>query len=276
MSSIVTERFAKVHQWLKEEGRIKSTRQFAISLDFAPQSMDLILKGKRDVTIELVRKAASRYGLDANYLFAGTGPMFVDEKVEEVVPLEGKKITYVPVSAAAGYGDQFRDPIYVADLPTFSLPDPKFRHGLHRCFDVDGDSMEPTLYRSDRVVCSHMEQQYWTSSIRDQEVYVVITHGDVLVKRVVNRIAEARVLELHSDNSYYPPRVVDVSAISEVWHVSVKISPFMPSPGHQRNALYEEITDLKKTLNYLCEESKSVNKGIEHMVRLSRKATHVA
>lgn len=274
MNSIVTKRFADVHRVLKAEQKIKSNRQFAISLDFAPQSMDLILKGKRDVTIELVRKLCSRYQVNTNYLFLGIGEMFLNEGQESALQAkEEDRIIYVPVSAKAGYGDQFNDPVYMEELPRFSLPDPKFKYGIHRCFDVEGDSMEPTLYRGDKVVCNQMEQQYWTNSIRDNFVYVVVTNGDVLVKRVVNKIREAGVIELFSDNCYYPPRIMQISEVKEVWHVEVKISPFMPSPNHQRNALHEEIQHLKDTLTYLCEESKSVNKGIEHMVKMSRKAS---
>jgi len=55
--NIVTERFIKCHNLLKEENRIRSSRQFALSLDYLPQSLSEILRGRRDVTIELLRKA---------------------------------------------------------------------------------------------------------------------------------------------------------------------------------------------------------------------------
>ena len=56
MNSIVTERFIKCHDKLLANNQVRSSRQFAISLDYLPQSLSEIVKGRRDVTIELLRK----------------------------------------------------------------------------------------------------------------------------------------------------------------------------------------------------------------------------
>lgn len=275
MSTIIQTNFDKVFAVLKSKGSIKSVRQFAITMDIAPQSMDLIVKGKRNVTLDLVRKLTSRYDINANFLCLGEGPMFrSDDSAAETTDALDGNITYVPVSASAGYGDQFRDPVFVNDLPTFSLPDPKYRHGLHRCFDVDGDSMEPTLYTGEKVVSSHMEQQYWKTALRDGEVYVVIVQGDVLVKRIVNCIAESQQLELHSDNDFYPPRLVDIADVSEIWHVSVKISSFTASPTSHSQSLYEEIAAVRSELQALREGNTSINRHIERALRSNRQSTY--
>lgn len=274
MQSVIYTHFERVYAALKDQGKIKSVRQFAISLDIAPQSMDLIVKGKRNVTLDLVRKLASRYQVNANYLCLGQGSMFIDQEdiIEDVK--DCGRITYVPVSAAAGYGDQFRDPVYLQELPTFSLPEAKYKHGVHRCFDVSGDSMEPTLYTGEKVVCSQMEQQYWRTSMRDGEVYVVIVQGDVLVKRVINRIVEDRTLHLHSDNDFYPPRVVDVTEVSEIWHVNVKISSFSSSPASQRDSLYDEIAQVRAELQSLREGNLSINRNIERVLKHERSKSY--
>ena len=61
MNNVVTQRFIKCHDKLKEDNRIRSSRQFAMSLDYLPQSLSEIIKGRRDVTIELLRKAIDKY-----------------------------------------------------------------------------------------------------------------------------------------------------------------------------------------------------------------------
>ena len=76
MNSIVTQRFIKCHNQLREDKRVKSSRQFAISLDYLPQSLSEILKGRRDVTIEVLRKAIHKYKLNPTYLFTGEGPLY--------------------------------------------------------------------------------------------------------------------------------------------------------------------------------------------------------
>ncbi|MEO1437994.1 MAG: S24 family peptidase, partial [Bacteroidota bacterium] len=196
MNSIVTQRFIKCHDKLREEGRVKSSRQFALSLEYLPQSLSEILKGRRDVTIELLRKAVETYKINPVYVYTGEGPMFMseeDHKSFRVLTIvtnaqEDERIVHVPVPAQAGYASEETDPTFIQDLPTYSLPDYKYKVGTHRSFDVAGDSMEPTLFEGDKVVCSYLEPTLWETSIKDNYVYVIVTRGDVLVKRVTNKL----------------------------------------------------------------------------------------
>ncbi len=79
MNSVITQRFIKCHNTLKEEKRIRSSRQFAISLDYLPQSLSEILKGRRDVTVELLRRSIETYKINPVYVMTGEGPLFMTE-----------------------------------------------------------------------------------------------------------------------------------------------------------------------------------------------------
>ena len=79
MNSIVTQRFINCHNKLRKEQRVKSSRQFAMQLEYLPQSLSEILKNRRDVTIELIRKAVEVYKMNPVYLFSGEGPLFMKE-----------------------------------------------------------------------------------------------------------------------------------------------------------------------------------------------------
>ncbi len=255
-NNIVTQRFVKCHNVLKEENRVRSSRQFALSLEYLPQSLSEILKGRRDVTIELLRKAVKKYKINPVYIFTGEGPMFMSEggddnfRVLSIVTNseDDERIVHVPVPAQAGYAMDMSDPTFIQELPTFSLPDYKYKVGTHRAFDVSGDSMEPTLFEGDKVVCSYLEPTLWETSIKDSYVYVVVTRADVLVKRVQNHIKDGQHLELHSDNSYYEPYVINLGDIREIWYVRAKISPFLPSPQNIKRYLQEEMNGLKHTI----------------------------
>ncbi len=256
-TSIVTQRFIKCHDTLKGDGTIRSSRQFAISLDYLPQSLSEILKGRRDVTIELLRKAVDQYKINPVYIYTGEGPMFMseeDHKSFRVLTIvtntqEDERIVHVPVPAQAGYAGEMADPAFVQDLPTFTLPDYKYKVGTHRSFDVSGDSMEPTLFEGDKVVCSYLEPTLWENSIKENYVYVIVTRGDVVVKRIIsNQLKEQKYLELHSDNSFYEPYRVSVGDIREIWYVRAKISPFLPSPANIQNMVQEEVKQLKNTI----------------------------
>ncbi|MCR9288122.1 MAG: peptidase S24 [Bacteroidetes bacterium] len=257
MASIVTQRFIKCHNKLREESRVRSSRQFAISLDYLPQSLSEILKGRRDVTIELLRKAVDVYKINPVYVYTGEGPMFMseeDHKSFRVLTIvtdshDDERIVHVPVPAQAGYAGEVTDPTFIQDLPTFTLPDYKYKVGTHRAFDVAGDSMEPTLFEGDKVICSYLEPTLWENSLKDNYVYVIVTRGDVVVKRVQNRLKAEKYVELRSDNDFYEPYNVNIGDIREIWYVRAKISPFLPSPHNINNLLRNEIREMKNTIN---------------------------
>ncbi|HMQ49753.1 MAG TPA: LexA family transcriptional regulator [Saprospiraceae bacterium] len=274
MSSIVTQRFIKCHQKLKEENRIKSSRQFAIALDYLPQSLSEILKGRRDVTIDLLRKAVEQYQINPVFIYTGEGPMFMTEenlsslKVLTIVTNthDEERIVHVPAPAQAGYANQSSQPSFIQELPSFTLPDFKYKVGVHRSFDVSGDSMENTLFEGDKVICSFLEPTLWESAVKDNYVYVIVTHADVLIKRVLNQFKLKKQLQVGSDNAFYEPYAIPLSDIKEIWYVRAKISPFLPSPQNVKNYLQEEIQELKKNLNQQSQLIAHLSRTMEQLV----------
>mgnify|MGYP001115690989 CR=1 FL=1 len=264
MSNIVTQRFVKCHDQLKGDNQVRSSRQFALSLDYLPQSLSEILKGRRDVTIELLRKAVEKYKINPVYIYTGEGPMFMSEEGDKSFRVltivansnEDERIVHVPVPAQAGYAADMSDPTFIQELPHFTLPDYKYKVGTHRSFDVSGDSMEPTLFEGDKVICSYLEPTLWETAIKDSYVYVVVTRGDVVVKRVFSHLKSEKHLELVSDNNFYEPYQLSLGDIREIWYVRAKISPFLPSPQNIERYLHDEMKELKKNIQH---QSKLIN-----------------
>ena len=274
MNSIVTQRFINCHNKLRKEQRVKSSRQFAMQLEYLPQSLSEILKNRRDVTIELIRKAVEVYKMNPVYLFSGEGPHFMKEddhknfKVLTIVTdsQNDERIVHVPIPAQAGYASESSDPTFVQELPTYTLPDYKYKVGTHRSFDVSGDSMEPTLFEGDKVVCSYLEPTLWENSLKDSYVYVFVTKGDVLVKRVQNKIREEKSVTLISDNAYYEPYDVKITEVVEIWYVRAKISPFLPSPSNVKTLIKGEMDELRKTIHNQSKVIENLYKTIETLV----------
>ncbi len=275
MCNIVTERFISCLEKLKDSNEIKSIRQFALAVDYHPQNINDIMKGKRDVTIELIKNAAEIYKINTQYIFTGLGSMFSDEEiVQHPSPAQQfkslEKIVYVPTAAHAGYTEQFHDPVFLDDLVSFSLPDYKFQHGTYRCFDIMGDSMEPSLYAGDKVVCSQVDSNNFYSSVRNNLVYVIVMDGSLVVKRVLNKVRENRTMMMLSDNSYYQPYEVAIEEIREIWHVEVKISPYLPSPNNIRNAFHEEMDGMKKIIDQQSKSIQMLNHTVEKLLKQNR------
>lgn len=274
MNSIVTTRFIKCHDQLRKDGKVRSSRQFALSLDYLPQSLSEILKGRRDATIELVRKAVEVYGFNPVYLFSGEGTMFMTGEENRGFRLltvvtdehNDERIVHVPVPAQAGYAGEVLDPEFFEELPTYTLPDYKYKSGTHRSFDVQGDSMEPTLFEGDKVICSFVDPANWQTALKDNYVYVVVTRGDVVVKRMFSHLDEKeRTLELRSDNEFYQPYRMPIGDVREIWYVRAKISPFLPSPKNIQNLLREEVRELTQTINKQSQLVQSLYETIEKL-----------
>ncbi|WP_420460451.1 S24 family peptidase [Neolewinella sp.] len=256
MKNVVSQRFIKCHDKLKAEKRIRSSRAFALSLDYLPQSLSEILKGRRDVTIELLRQAIAKYKLNPVYIFTGDGPMFMTEESNQnfrvlttiTTPDADELIVHVPLPAQSVYATELSDPSFVESLPTYSLPDYKYKVGTHRSFDVPGDSMEPTLFEGDKVVCAFLEPTLWQSGIKDNYAYVIVTRSDVVVKRVRNYLADSKELEVISDNSFYDTYRIPLSDLREIWYVRARITPFLPSPQNIQRYVHDEMSELKATI----------------------------
>ncbi len=278
MNNVVSQRFIKCVNKLKESGIIPSYRQFSISLDYQPQNFHEIVNGKRDVTIELLRRAVETYQFNAEYIFSGKGSLFNnqgDENGFRILTIvtdqfNEEKIVHVPVPAQAGYTSGLANSEFYGDLPTYSLPDYRFKAGTHRSFDVAGDSMEPTLQEGDKVICSYVEPNYWINSIRDNHVYVVVTHGDILVKRIKNQITEKGLIQLISDNSFYEPYEVEINEIKELWYVQCKISSFTHCPVNGPIDLQlpknDELNHLKNVIGEQTRLISKLNTTIERLL----------
>lgn len=272
MNSIVTKRFVLCHDKLKKDKRVRSSRQFALSLDYLPQSLSEMLRGRRDVTIELLRKAIEKYKMNPVFLFTGEGPLFLsDEQGEQLRvltlvkdPQERERIIFVPAPAQAAYGAELNKPSFIEELPTFSLPDYKYQEGTHRAFEVTGDVMEPTLFEGDKVVCSFLEPILWSSALKDNFVYVIVTRADVMVGRVFSQLAEKELLELRCDNTFYDPVEIPIKDVLEIWYVRARISPFLPSPRNIQQLMREDIQDLRKSIR---EQSLLLEKMKQQMER---------
>jgi len=281
MQNDVSSRFIQCLEYLKTNSKIPSTRQFALAINIHPQCISDIVCGKRSVNCDIISKAVQTFKLNPLFLYTGEGGILLNQEetsnnstdpILTIVTDEigNERIVHVPVNAQAGYGTQLHDPTYIQELPTFSLPGSKYANGSHRCFDVSGDSMEPSIYNGDKVVCHFVEPENWFNGVKENHVYVIISREGVVVKRVINNLKKNGTLALVSDNNFYQPFEIELKDIVEIWQVSVKISPFMPSPRNIRNGLHDEMDFLKNTIADQSKMIQSLNATVEKLLKQNR------
>ena len=167
---------------------------------------------------------------------------------------EVERITLVPLRAAAGYLSRYQEAEYIQELPTFNLPN--FNDGTYRAFEVEGDSMKPTIHPRDIVVCKYVENWY---HIKDNHVYTVLGAGGIgiVVKRLVNRIKTDNKVILRSDNDFYPEFELSLADMHEVWEVKGTISTNLEPPYYLESRFRELRDNMSGVFNLI---SKSMGK----------------
>jgi len=234
MNLKITDRFIKCYKELKKLDMVRSARQFALSLEFHAQSWNEILKGRRDVTLSLVERAVERFDFNPIYLYKGEGPFFHEHgkegnfRVLQVVTdrLGRENIVHVPTKAQAGYTAEAAPLDAVDSYMNYTIPGLDHRFGTFRSFEVTGDSMMPTIEPGEVVVCRYVAPDFWNKQLQDDQVYVIVSKEDLVIKRIKNRLDDHQALHLHSDNSEYEPYLMPDKNIQELWLVEKVIKVF--------------------------------------------------
>ena len=124
-----------------------------------------------------------------------------------------ENIEMVPVKALAGYTASYDDVDFIQELPTFQVPFLP-RDKKYRVFPIKGESMLP-LQPGSLVFAEYVED--WTA-IKDGTICIVVTREDgVVLKQVINHLADRKVLILNSTNKTYDPYPILGSEIQEIW-----------------------------------------------------------
>lgn len=153
-------------------------------------------------------------------------------------------IELVPAKAAAGYLNGYADPEYIEELTRFYLP--IFPKGTYRAFEISGDSMLPIP--SGSIIFAEYVQD-WTS-IRDNELYVVITGSDGIVfKRVFNRMVKDGSLLMRSDNPDFEDFTIKLEDLIEVWKFRAYLSTQAPAPDAGMIHLSRIVKDLQQSVD---------------------------
>lgn len=136
-------------------------------------------------------------------------------------------IMLVPTPAQAGYQLAREKPQLLKEMDLELLALPQFSGKSHRAFEVEGSSMEPTLWTSDVVIARCVDD--WRM-VKPRHVYVVVTDETMMVKRIPRPIQNGdEEVELLSDNSYFSPHFIPRETIWEIWEVRGILTTRVPA-----------------------------------------------
>lgn len=134
-------------------------------------------------------------------------------------------VPLVSVKAQAGYARSYANTDFINQLESFPiLPGIDPRGAVWRFFEVQGDSMEPSLYNTDLVLVSMVPSEDW-KDIKRGQVHVIITEDQVFIKQIYQKDAGHVILK--STNKKHKDKIIAYTDIKEIWlyrrHVTNKI-----------------------------------------------------
>ena len=234
-------------------------QEFADLLGIKRSSLGAYEEGRANPTLDTLELISDNFGLTLDQLLRedlsksrinnnGKGRSGVDVEGRNLrvlsitVDQENREfIELVPQKAAAGYLAGYSDPEYVEELPKFRLP--FLSEGTYRAFEITGDSMLP-LQPGSIVIGEYISD--W-NAIKDGHTYIVVAEREgVVYKRLFNRIEENGELILKSDNPSYPPYLVKVGDIVEVWKAKAYISTILPDNEMSFERLTNMVMELQQ------------------------------
>lgn len=203
---------------------------FAESIGVKYQRIFDLQKGKvKKVSSSLANDIISKYRqFNLSWLLTGEGEMLNTTQQNEATPIDEPIILHVPLVsqyAQAGYLCGYADAAYMATLPTIPYIVDHEAQGHYVAFEVKGDSMndgtEEAIIEGDRLLCREIMPHLWADSkLHIRKWDFVIVHKDgILVKRILDHDVEQHTITIHSLNSLYEDKVIDLADVRQIFNV---------------------------------------------------------
>jgi len=234
---------------LREE--LRHTQQsFADLLEVGATTAD-IERGKTKITGKIVMELMAQFNINPLWLYGKSFEKHIDTSRGDVSPKvitidsSGEdSILLVNQKAAAGYPNNIHDMGWYQSLPAFNIPLPEYRNASYRGFQVEGDSMLPSIKPNEWVLGRAVPS---INEATDSKIYIVVLRDSVLVKKLQKIPNNLQSIRLISLNDEYLPIDVKVKDIQELWMVNSKLSFGLdePSESNLLRQLQQSMEELK-------------------------------
>ena len=196
---------------LREKASL-SQKKVAEELGITKGAYSLIENGQNSITTEHLLTLSRLYSVPTDRILKGSHNSIMMSSTNGFVPL-------INVEARAGFIENRDNEQWMSTLDMFKLPGYEPAQG-QKLFEVEGDSMMPTLMHGDILITQHTDD---ISEILDGSVAVIITTKSVLTKRIKKDLSNDAII-LISDNSKYESISYDLENILEILIVRGKIT----------------------------------------------------
>jgi phage repressor protein C with HTH and peptisase S24 domain len=236
---------------------------------------DMFGKRRNKPSFEVLGKIVAAYPqLRVEWLLLGEGEMLKTAVQPNTSALHSAEKAIEPHVVAIAEGDNTAAPLYnirtaasylgagqSQERPepdgVISLPSWLLRRGDHAVFPVVGDSMEPTFFAKDYVLCRFLPKTEW-AHLREDTVAVVVSESRGLqLKRLTFRPGEEYV-RCRSDNRQHPSYNLDLDEVLEVWRFEWRITANAHNPteglSERVSTVEESVEDMRIILEQILDK----------------------
>lgn len=198
----------------------KSQAQVADLLGVSQGAYSQLERGNSALSLAQAILLSKKYSVTIDWLATGEGRKTKVNGNDGYIPL-------IDTRAYAGYVHKRKETMEA--LEYYRIPG--FKNGEYAIFEVEGNSMRPTILPNDHIICSRLEN---ADRFIDGSLCVIVTTEEILVKRVYKDEEYPKKVLLKSDNSSFPDATVPLKDINELWLVNAKLSTtFFPVNNDQ-------------------------------------------
>jgi len=163
-------------------------------------------------------------------------PIVVDDTGDNAIEI-------IPYKASMGYIGGYRDPEYLENLQTMSLP--FLRNGKYRAFPAEGDSMPP--FKDGTYIIGEFVEDM--SDIKVGKTYLIVTDNGIVYKSI-EEIKEDYII-VRSKNTFYESYEIHFHEIIEIWKFVKAIVNEYELIDATDNAVKNMFLSLKQDMDFL-------------------------
>ena len=220
-----------------------SQAEFASQLDITRESVNKMERGKSNLSKRtasrlkqlLEKNSLGEFSQDVNILRKASQkalnhnlPYHLQRREQKAqdVPF---RVPLVAIKAQAGYIKGYEQVDFMETLDQYSLPPGVNPIGaVWRYFEIDGDSMEPTLGAGDVVLATMVPMEDW-NDIKNFSVYIILTHDQLLIKRLYQKSRTEWVM-ISDNEETYPQVLLPTEGVKQLWLFRRQIRSRIPQP----------------------------------------------
>ena len=222
-----------------------SQTEFSRKIGVSQGALSQIENGHSRLSMETLISLVKAFNVNCNWLVNGNGDIFINEEPDSEES-HSKGIQLVDADASAGYVSGYNQPDFLGTLDSYMIPGFKNEQNL-RLFEIEGDSMVPTLFPSDLVIAKKNK----LPQIKSNTLVVLLTKQKLMAKRL--KKSDKNTVRLLSDNPNHADKSYSIDDIVEVWQIQGKITKHLLEnyvfEFQRMTSIQKDIKDLKYKLS---------------------------